>query len=127
MLNKSQEVKKQVDYFLQYYSIILNNSIISINRYIDLNTSYHNLVKNQQLLFNLSCNFLDSSFVKLVHGNENVIGRLFSFIIYNSLVFMDYSSSLSLYLDYGNSKESNKENKSKSNKKRKYNKVTIYI
>lgn len=115
MQNKSQEVKKQVDYFLQYYSIILNNSIISINRYIDLNTSYHNLIKNQQLLFNLSCNFLDLSFLKLVHGNENVIGRLSSFIIYNSLVFMEYSSFLSLYLDYGNSKES----RLKSNKNRK--------
>ena len=79
--------------FMTYYSIILEDSKIDKVKGQVFSTyqAYKQLIANRTIYINLSCNFLDSTFVELLDKNLLARNRLFTYIIYSCMIFHKFS------------------------------------
>ena len=79
--------------FMTYYSIILEDSKIDKVKGQVSNTyqAYKQLIANRTIFINLSCNFLDNTFLELLDKNLLARNRLFTYIIYSCMIFQKFS------------------------------------
>lgn len=110
--------------FTEYYCQILVNSVLSEKQFKSLESYFQNLFKHKNLLVNLSCNFLDYSFLEYLKSSHLKRANLniFHFVKFLVEAYIKFTAQMlpdkKLQSNSSHSKSSKKKNSIPNNQNR---------